>query len=218
MLQLQRSVRRSTPTAAASRVRRSYVIPPVATRRWSVKYIRTGLGRTAARESIGSAKRRTFAMRRWSAVAPGEGSVWRRAAADHRFCYPLGAPTAVRLHSLACDQTVYGPPLNTHCATLEDRRGGGAAGSRRHAGRYDRDGHPTTPRPRRASTTRSSTRTLMRWPSISTRRSQIVSKACPKHLPTVAASAGKLLSNCVDASVCSVSEGGLEPPRPLIGH
>jgi integrase len=43
-------------------------------------------------------------------------------------------------------------------------------------------------------------------------------QACPKHLSTVAASVGKPLSSCADVSCCCVSEGGLEPPRPLVGH
>ena len=56
-----------------------------------------------------------------------------------------------------------------------------------------------------------STAILMRWPSISTRRSRIVSKACPKHLRTVAASAGNLLSSCDDVSICLCPRGDLNP-------
>jgi Phage integrase family len=47
---------------------------------------------------------------------------------------------------------------------------------------------------------------------------QLVSKPCPKHLSTVAASVTEPWCSCADVSVNAVSEGGLEPPRPLVGH
>ncbi len=51
-----------------------------------------------------------------------------------------------------------------------------------------------------------------------TLRSQSVSKVCPKRPSTVVGSAPNQPSSCGFGITRRVSEGGLEPPRPLIGH